>query len=113
MMISKSEISQVIREYGRQPAVDAAARSGAAEKAAPDRKAKIREGERKPRSDQVDVSGLAQEVAKVKEAVKKLPEVRADKIAALKEQVASGRYYVPASEIADKMIGRHIADRIK
>ncbi len=113
MMISKTEINQVIREYSRQTTVDAAGRTGAAENVGTDKRPRNKATAVKPQSDQVDVSSLAHEVAKVKEAIKSLPDVRADKVAALKEQVAAGRYHVPAADIAEQMIGRNLADRIK
>jgi flagellar biosynthesis anti-sigma factor FlgM len=39
--------------------------------------------------------------------------MRLDKVEALRKQIESGNYKVDATEVADKMLGRLLADRIK
>lgn len=55
-------------------------------------------------SDKVLVSDLGKEVAKVHAQIKKSPDVRADKVAALKQKIDNGSYKVSSGEIANKII---------
>ncbi len=52
----------------------------------------------------VAVSGLAREVGKVSAQVKGTPDVRKEKIEAIKAKIASGDYKVPADKLAGKII---------
>lgn len=54
--------------------------------------------------DQVAFSLAAQEYGKVKQLLEQVPEVREEKVAALKQAIASGTYQVSGREIVDKMI---------
>lgn len=54
--------------------------------------------------DRVDVSGRAAEVGKLVDQVKQLPDVREEKIASVRAQVASGHFDPTGSEIADAII---------
>ena len=58
----------------------------------------------------VDISGRAQEVRRVTELIKQLPEVREDRVQALKAQFESGTYHVSSEDIADLIIRRALAD---
>lgn len=62
--------------------------------------------------DSLELSGRAREMGSVKEKVLKSSEARADKINELKFQVQTGKYQVPAAEIATKMINRSLADEL-
>jgi negative regulator of flagellin synthesis FlgM len=63
--------------------------------------------------DKVIVSDQAREVRKVKEAVAKLPEVRQERVEELKKQVAEGTYKPKAEDIAEKLLGRILGDRVR
>ena len=58
----------------------------------------------------VDVSPTAQEVQQVKRVVNKLPDMREDRVNALKAQIENGTYHVSGEDIADLMIRRTLAD---
>lgn len=55
-------------------------------------------------NDRVDLSGRAAEVGKLVAQVKELPDVRHEKIANVRAQVAAGHFDPNASEIADAII---------
>ena len=54
--------------------------------------------------DRVEISPDAQDIERAREYAQTLPEVRADKVASLKEQIASGAYHVDSRDIADRML---------
>jgi negative regulator of flagellin synthesis FlgM len=58
----------------------------------------------------VDVSSKAQEVQQIKKLVSQLPDVREDRVQALKAQIESGSYHVSGEDIADLIIRRTLAD---
>ena len=52
----------------------------------------------------------AQEVQQIKKLINALPEVREDRVQALKAQIESGTYQVSGEDIADLIIRRTLAD---
>ena len=58
----------------------------------------------------VEVSSTAQEVQQVKKLISQLPDVREDRVQALKSQIQNGTYQVSGSDIADLIIRRTLAD---
>lgn len=56
--------------------------------------------------DAYEVSQFAKEYQIAKNAVSKTSDVREDKVAEIKEALASGTYNVSAQEIAEKMVSR-------
>jgi negative regulator of flagellin synthesis FlgM len=58
----------------------------------------------------VDVSPTAQEVNQIRQHINRLPDVREDRVRALKEQIENGTYQVSGQEIADLIIRRALAD---
>ena len=65
------------------------------------------------RTDRVELSPGAQELARLVRLVQQLPEVRTDLLRDLGEAIASGTYRVPSSDVAEKMLGRFLADRLQ
>lgn len=55
----------------------------------------------------------AAEVARVVEMVKNAPEAREDIVMELKERIEKGEYHVSGEDIADMMIRRAQADRVR
>ncbi len=55
--------------------------------------------------DTLEISDRARELARAHEAVEAAPDVRAEKVARIKQQVESGTYSVPAEELAKKLLG--------
>lgn len=64
-------------------------------------------------NDEVVLSSEAQELQQAVSAIKAMPGVREDRVQELTPLVESGQYKVDAAKIADQMIGRVLADRLK
>ena len=56
--------------------------------------------------EQYTVSSKGQDYQAAKKALAAAPDIREEKVAALKEQIASGSYNVSAQEIADSGVSR-------
>ena len=87
------------QQTGTKPVKDA----GAAEQTAgPEaRKEAGSPGEAK---DKVELSRLAKDLQRATEIAKAAPEVRPEKVAALKEKIENGSYEVDSKKVASKMI---------
>lgn len=55
-------------------------------------------------TDQVSFSSVGKDMQTAKTALKEVPDVRQDKINALKESIANGTYQVSAESFADKLL---------
>lgn len=86
-------------QTGAKPVNDA----GGAEKIAQNEVRK-QEGQQQEAGDKVELSGVAKDLKVAAEVAKATPEVRAEKVAALKEKVQSGQYEVDSKKVASKMI---------
>jgi negative regulator of flagellin synthesis FlgM len=64
------------------------------------------------KADSLVLSSRAQELHFAKEQVLKSPEVRAERINEIKNQIQEGNYQISSSEIALKMISRSLADEL-
>lgn len=62
---------------------------------------------------QVELSSQAQALASAKAAVEAAPDTRDDLVAKLKAQIDGGTYQVSGNDIAEQMIRRAQADRIR
>lgn len=60
-----------------------------------------------------DAAAEAQLVMETKQAIRALPDVREELVAAIKARVDAGTYQVAGDEIADVMVRRAYADRIR
>lgn len=58
----------------------------------------------------VDVSATSQDIQHVQKVLSRLPDVREDRVAALKSAIESGAYKVSGEDIADLIIRRALAD---
>ncbi len=58
-------------------------------------------------SDSVNLSPDAQLVRKAAEAAAQAPDVRSDRVQALRDQIAKGEYTVDAGKLADKLLEAH------
>ena len=68
------------------------------------REAATSAGPAKAGRDKVSVSSNAQVARKAADAAKESPDVRADRVAEIKAQMANGTYHVDAGRIADKLL---------
>lgn len=55
-----------------------------------------------------DISAKGKEYAAAKAAAAAAPDVREDKIAALKAKIAEGKYHVDVDAVADRMVDEHL-----
>lgn len=58
----------------------------------------------RPAHDTVEISDRARLIDAAREALHRLPDVRADRVEALRARIASGSYDVPAAEVADRIL---------
>jgi len=55
-------------------------------------------------ADRVDISGRSKEIADIMSAINQLPDVRNDKVQAIKQSVDAGTYSVDASKVASAIL---------
>jgi negative regulator of flagellin synthesis FlgM len=56
------------------------------------------------KSDQVHLSGKAKELDELKQVIQQMPEIRTDKVAALRKAIEDGSYQVDSLKIAGKIL---------
>ncbi|MDI6894284.1 MAG: flagellar biosynthesis anti-sigma factor FlgM [Bacillota bacterium] len=101
MKISNRQIQSVIEAYQKRlEAVDSGQRAGVARRSG-------------SRSDRVEFSADAQELARLAQMVRQMPEVREDVVRQLAETLKDGSYHVPARDVAEKMVVRYLADHLQ
>lgn len=91
-----------INQHHNDPAVTGPAASRRSERAA-EHQPKQDQGVR-PASDSVEISDAARELAKARQAVDAAPEVRSDKVAAIKKRIEDGTYSVSPELLARKLL---------
>jgi len=62
------------------------------------------------RKDRVSLSLQARELLKAQKALAAIPDVRADKVEAIKARIADGTYRIDSEQIAAKMIREALSD---
>lgn len=67
----------------------------------------------KATGDQVTISPRARLIQELKQRIAAEPEVREEKVAELRAALQQGTYKVTGREIAEKMLGRTLADRLR
>jgi len=60
--------------------------------------------------ERVELSRKASDINRIKEIVRKTPDIRGERVALLREKIASGNYNVSGLEIADKMLREHLLE---
>jgi len=99
MIISGKQIQSIMKIYTEQNKITKNTKSESA--AAPGKK------------DEVILSTQAQEFGQIYQALKAMPEVREEKVKEIADRIASGEYSVDAKDVAEKMLGRLMADRLR
>lgn len=56
------------------------------------------------KTDRVDLSGKAKEMAELRNAIDQLPEIRTDKVQSIEKAINDGTYKIDAKKIANKMV---------
>lgn len=98
-MISRSQISKVLSVYRIEKGSPELTRSsGPLGKAA---------------ADTVKLSFSPGDLQRVREIAQRLPDIRMDRVRQVAGELASGTYKIDSREVAEKMLGRLLADRIK
>ncbi len=67
-------------------------------------------GQSSPRRDRVELSQTAQDIKKIESVLKSTPDVRAEKVKAIKEQIEAGNYQVDSKKIANAMLADLLKD---
>lgn len=88
------EKSQEAEKYG-QARAERTAKAGQA----------ASDGPSAPQADSVRLSERARLVSQIREGVEAAPQVREEKVQALRQALAEGRYEVDADKVAGKMLG--------
>jgi len=60
--------------------------------------------------ERVELSRKATDFNSIREIVRKTPDIRGEKVALLREKIASGNYNVSGQKIADKMLREHLLE---
>jgi negative regulator of flagellin synthesis FlgM len=60
--------------------------------------------------EKVSLSSRARDVQQIKKAVDELPDVRQERVEALKKQIEQGNYKVDGEKVAQKMVGESLLD---
>ena len=97
MIISSQQVKSIIKAYGV---------SGTRKNLPEEEKTAV------SRKDSLEISREAKELSTIRRIIDKTPEVRAEKVAAIKEAIANGTYNVDSREVAHMMIVRSLVDRI-
>ncbi|MBM7866663.1 flagellar biosynthesis anti-sigma factor FlgM [Heliobacterium gestii] len=98
MIISSNQIQHALQVYGAKRV---------------DKSKNVQETENGQgwRRDSLNVSDEARLLQASLKAMREAPEVRADRVASLSEALRSGAYHVTGEQIAEKMLGRSLADQ--
>lgn len=56
------------------------------------------------RNDELSLSDVAKDYQLAMNAIKKVPDIRKEKVEAIKEQIRTGTYIIDAGKIAEKML---------
>lgn len=99
MIISGKQVQTILKAYGDQSKV---AKNTKTERSGPVQK-----------RDEVILSSEAKEFGQILQALKKLPDVRDDKVNELTKKIESGTYNIDSKDIAEKLVARSLADRIR
>lgn len=60
--------------------------------------------------DRVEISSAALDLRRMAETVQKMPDVDVQKVAQVKERIASGNYSVSGVQVAERMIEEEVVD---
>lgn len=93
-----------ISQRQSDPAVTGQGAARRAERAASELSVKAGPRSARSSSDTVEISNRSRELARARQAVDAAPEVRADKVAAIKKRIEDGTYTVSPHLLAQKML---------
>jgi negative regulator of flagellin synthesis FlgM len=93
-----------IGQYQNDPAVTGQSAARRAERTTSDSQAKTDPQSVRTPSDSVEISSRSRELARARQAVDAAPDVRADKVAAIKKRIEDGTYSVSPQALASKLL---------
>ncbi|MDT3699090.1 MAG: flagellar biosynthesis anti-sigma factor FlgM [Thermincola sp.] len=100
MIISNNQIQTLLAQYLKQENKVSSLKNGdTANKSAGDKITK-------------SVSADVRAYSAAKEVIRELPDIRADRLADIQKRVNSGTYGITDEEVAEKMIGRSLVDKL-
>ncbi|ADG83632.1 flagellar biosynthesis anti-sigma factor FlgM [Thermincola potens] len=100
MIISDAQIKSLLQTYARQDARYSA------------RKAKDEREKKAMVNDNSLVSDTARAFQMAKNLIKEMPDIREERLKGIQNQVMTGTYEISDDEIAEKMIGRSLVDKL-
>jgi negative regulator of flagellin synthesis FlgM len=103
------KISDIHQQANTMQQIDQANKSKQADDQLTTRKAKGSSSS----TDKVEFSAQSREMQKIYEVLRTTPDVREEKVSALKKAIQEGRYQVENDALADKLIKESILDLIK
>jgi len=103
VVISRNEINNILTTY-RQRAQAVSEKDGSREEVRT-----VRGNQR----DRLEISPKAREVQRLKRLLEQIPEVRQDKVQAIRQKISRGEYGVSAEDVAEKILGRALADKLE
>ena len=71
---------------------------------------KVNSSLKKEEGDKISLSHTGQEIVKLQQQYKKIPDIRVDLVQELKVKIEKGEYEVRGREVAEKMFAREITD---
>ncbi|MDX1763403.1 MAG: flagellar biosynthesis anti-sigma factor FlgM [bacterium] len=60
--------------------------------------------DQKTGSDQIEISGVVQEISRISELVRATPDIRSDRVDAVKAAIDSGSYQINGRKVAEKLL---------
>ncbi|HHY34958.1 MAG TPA: flagellar biosynthesis anti-sigma factor FlgM [Firmicutes bacterium] len=101
MMISRAQINQILKVY----------RTSSTGKLSPSARPDELPAGGLP--DALSISVSPQDVSMVKSVIKNIPEVREEKVREISRRLREGTYHVEPEEVAEKLLGRLMADKLR
>lgn len=71
---------------------------------------KVNAEKRVQKDDKLEISQIGKDINIAKKAINEVPDVREDKVEAIKKQMAEGTYSVSTEALADKMINSFFSE---
>ena len=100
MMISRAQIGQILKVYKAQGIASPLSKAEGVSSGSTFK-------------DNINLSFSPSDLTRVRELVSKLPDVRLDKVESIAREIEAGTYKVDSMQVADKMMGRLLADKLK
>jgi negative regulator of flagellin synthesis FlgM len=75
------------------------------------RSLKTRAGQN-PESDSLELSVKSREISHLEDLIRSTPDVREERVQAVRSQIESGTYNVKAEKIAEKIVGGNLLDEV-